>query len=258
MADRSSLIDYSKSGGIARITIERADKLNALDAGMVAQLNRVCLEIDSDPSVRIALLSAAGDRAFSAGGDIKAWGDLTPQEFARDWLRRGHDAFNTLARLRVPLIAVLCGDVLGGGLELAATADLRIAEDHIRFGQPEAGIGIIPGWSGTQRAVRRFGAGPVRRMALFGEILSAEQALAAGIVDHLVEKGAGMAKAESIAATVLSRGPAATAAIKMLINAAEGEERESAIETLAGLAVSQSGEPAKGVDAFRKKQKPEF
>ena len=258
MADRSSLISYSKSGGIARITIDRADKLNALDAGMVAELNRVCVDIDSDAAVRIALLAAAGDRAFSAGGDIKAWGDLTPQQFAQDWLRRGHDAFNALARLRIPVIAVLCGDVLGGGLELAATADLRIAEDHIRFGQPEAGIGIIPGWSGTQRAVRRFGAGPVRRMALFGEILSAEQSLAAGIVDHLVEKGAGMARAESVAETVLSRGPAATEAIKMLINAAEGEERESAIETLAGLAVSRSGESEKGVEAFRKKRKPEF
>ena len=124
-------------------------------------------------------------RLFRAGGDIAAWSGWSPEAFGTHWVRDGHAAFDALARLRQPLIAVLNGHALGGGLELAACADLRIAEAHVKLGQPETGLGIIPGWSGTQRAVRRFGAQTVRRMALFGEVFSAEQALALGLVDQV-------------------------------------------------------------------------
>ena len=123
--------------------------------------------IDASQESRVAILSGEG-KAFCAGGDIAAWGGLPPLEMWRDWTRAGHRAFEALARLRVPLIVVLTGHAFGGGLELAAVGDIRIAESGIKLGLPESGLGMAPGWSGTQRLVRRFGASVVRRMALDG------------------------------------------------------------------------------------------
>ena len=143
-------------------------------------------------------------------------------------------------------------------MELAACADLRIAEAHVKLGQPETGLGIIPGWSGTQRAVRRFGAQAVRRMALFGEVFTAEQALALGLVDQVVATGEGMAAAEQVAERVLSEGARASELTKMLINGAEGEERERVLEALAGAIAAGSAELAEGLAAFTEKRKPRF
>jgi enoyl-CoA hydratase/carnithine racemase len=173
-------------------------------------------------------------------------------------VRDGHAAFDALARLRQPVIAVLDGHALGGGLELAACADLRITEAHVRIGQPETGLGIIPGWSGTQRAVRRFGAQVVRRMAVMGEVFSAAEALALGIVDRVVPTGEGMAAAEAAAARVLMRGPRATELVKMMIAAAEGEERERVIEALAGALAAGSDDLREGLAAFREKRAARF
>ncbi|RWR28110.1 enoyl-CoA hydratase/isomerase family protein [Sinirhodobacter populi] len=250
-------LDLRIEGGIARLTIRRADKLNALDAEMVAALPALCARIERSPA-RVVILTGAGDRAFCAGGDIAAWSALTPEDFGRFWLRGGHDAFDALARLRQPLIAVLNGACLGGGLELAACADYRLAEAHVRIGLPEAGLGIIPGWSGTQRAVRRFGAGTVRRIALFGEVFGAEEALRLGLVDQVVPQGGGMAAAEALAAQVIARAPRATELCKMLINAAEGEERERVLETLAGIVAAGSDDLREGLAAFREKRPARF
>lgn len=252
----TSHVSLSVSGGIARLVLDRPDKLNALDAAMVDDLAHRCREIERSPA-RVVILSGAG-KAFCAGGDIEAWSGETPEAFGRHWVRDGHAAFDALARLRQPVIAVLDGHVLGGGLELAACADLRIAEAHIKVGQPETGLGIIPGWSGTQRAVRRFGAQAVRRMAVMGEVFTAAQAMALGIVDQVVEAGTGAAAAEEAAARVLARGPRATELAKMMVNAAEGEDRERVIEALAGTIAAGSDELAEGLAAFRGKRKPDF
>lgn len=242
---------------IARLTLRRPEKLNAIDSEMIDALLQACRTIERSDA-RVAILSGEGERSFSAGGDIAAWSDLEPDAFSRRWLRDGHDAFDALARLAVPLIAVLNGHALGGGLELAACADLRIAEAHVKIGQPEPGLGIIPGWSGTQRASRRFGAQFVRRMALFGEIYSAEQALALGLVDHVVATGEGAAAANDAAARVLQRSPRATELTKMLINAAEGEETERVVDALAGAAAAASSDLTEGLAAYRQRRPPQF
>ncbi len=156
------------------------------------------------------------------------------------------------------MIAVLNGHCLGGGLELAACADYRIAEAHVTLGQPEAGIGVIPGWSGTQRAVRRFGARAVRRMAVFGEVFDAETALGLGLVDAVVATGGGLEAAEALAAKVLARSGRATELTKMLVNAAEGEERERVLESLAGALAAGSEELAEGLAARAEKRAPDF
>lgn len=242
---------------IARLTLRRPEKLNAIDAEMIEALLQAVRAIERSDA-RVAILCGERGRSFCAGGDIEAWSRLDAEAFSRRWLRDGHDAFDALARLTVPLIAVLNGHALGGGLELAACADLRIAEAHVKIGQPEPGLGIIPGWSGTQRATRRFGAQLVRRMALFGEVYTAEQALALGLVDQVVATGEGQAAADAAAARVLQRSPRATELTKMLINAAEGEENERVVDALAGAAAAASVDLSEGLAAYRQKRPPRF
>lgn len=157
-----------------------------------------------------------------------------------------------------PVIAVLNGHCLGGGLELAACADYRLAEAHVRIGLPETSLGIIPGWSGTQRAVRRFGARAVRRMALFGEVFDADEAQRLGLVDRVVATGEGMAAAEALAGQVVARAPRATEIAKMLVNAAEGEDRERVLEALAGGVAAASDDLREGLAAFREKRPARF
>lgn len=251
-------IHLEKERHLAILTIARPEKLNALDYDMILALERVAHIIDADLDVRVAIITGAGEKSFCAGGDIAAWSGMSPQEFALKWIRHGHRAFDALARLRVPLIAALNGHTLGGGLEIAATADMRIAEDHVRLGLPETGLGIIPGWSGTQRVARRFGAQVARRMAVMGEVFDAGQALTLGLVDRVVPKGQSLATARDVASQILQRGPIATQAVKMLINAAEGEEGERPIEAVASLAACSSAELREGIAAFKEKRKPRF
>ncbi len=242
---------------IAYLTICRAEKLNAIDSDMIDAIFEACRTIERSEA-RVAVLTGEGGKSFCAGGDIEAWSRLDANDFSRRWLRDGHASFDALARLTVPLVAVLNGHALGGGLELAACADLRIAEAHVKIGQPEPGLGIIPGWSGTQRASRRFGAQLVRRMALFGEVFSAEDALALGLVDRVVPTGQGAAAAQKAAASVLQRSPRATELTKMLINVAEGEESERAVEALAGAAAASSDDLPEGLAAYREKRPARF
>ncbi len=245
------------SDGVALIRLDRPDKLNALDAAMIAALAEAAARIDADPGVRMAILTGAG-RAFCVGGDVAAWSTLDPIAMGQSWVRDGHRAFDRLARLRPPLVAVLNGAALGGGLELAGTADLRIAEPGATLGLPETGIGMVPGWSGTQRLVRRFGAAPVRRMALFGERFGAEAALHLGLVDALVGTGEGLARALALAQESAGRGRLAVMLAKQMITAAEGEDSGSVVEMLAGSLVSFTDELREGVSAFRDKRAPRF
>ena len=245
------------SEAVATLTLARPEKLNALDMDMVLALERAAQLIEAERDIRIVLLTGEG-KSFCAGGDIEAWASNSALDFGRAWIRYGHRAFDALARLRQPVIAVLNGHALGGGLELAAVADLRIAEEHIKIGAPETGLGIIPGWSGTQRVVRRFGSQLTRRMALFGEIFTATEALALGLVDAVVPTGEGMRKAKDCAERVLARGPVAVEITKALINAAEGEETERPLEAIAGALAASTEDLKEGVAAFRAKRKPSF
>jgi enoyl-CoA hydratase/carnithine racemase len=249
-------LELTVEGKVARLVIRRADKLNALDAAMVDALLPLCRKIERSEA-RVVILTGEG-KSFCAGGDIAEWSALSPQDFGMQWLRDGHQAFDALARLRQPLIAVLNGHCLGGGLELAACADLRIAEAHVKIGLPETGLGIIPGWSGTQRLSRRFGAQLVRRMALMAEVFTADQALALGIVDQVAPTGEGMVSAISAVDRVLARSPLASEVTKMLINSAEGEEQGRVGEILAGAFAAGSSDLAEGLAAFRAKRKPLF
>ncbi|MCG4261066.1 enoyl-CoA hydratase/isomerase family protein [Acetobacter senegalensis] len=243
---------------IAFLVIDRPEKHNALDNDDIDALLAACALIETTSQIRVVVLSGSGGKVFCSGGDIMAWSALSPLDFGRHWLRRGHMAFDALARLRQPLIAVLNGHAFGGGLELAAAADFRLMESHARIGLPEPGLGVIPGWSGTQRAVRRFGAANVKRMALFGEMMDAPTALAAGVVDEIVPQESGLKRARELAIKVSERAPVAIEAVKMLINTAEGEEGGRAAEALAGICVGYTNDLQEGVQAFREKRSPVF
>jgi enoyl-CoA hydratase/carnithine racemase len=253
----SPFVELRFEGPLARLIMTRAGKLNALDRAMVDALAEAARAIEASQDARVTILSGEG-KAFCAGGDIAAWGGLPALEMWRDWTRAGHRAFEALARLRVPLIAALTGHAFGGGLELAAVADIRVAERGIKLGLPESGLGMAPGWSGTQRLVRRFGPSVVRRMALAGAMFTAEEGLALGLVDEVTAKGDGVARAESIATEIARRGPVAVQMIKAMINFAEGEDRDAPIEGLAGALTATTEDLAEGVAAFRSKRTPNF
>lgn len=250
-----SRVELGLEGSIATITLARPEKLNALDLPMIQALEKAAHLIDANSALKVAIITGAGARAFCAGGDIAAWSALEAEGFGLQWVRIGHRAFDALTRLRVPLIAALNGSVMGGGLELAATADFRIAEEHIIFSLPETGLGIIPGWSGTQRAVARFGSQAVRRMALGGETFSAEEAKQLGLADKVVAKGESQRAAHVVAQHLAKRSSFASAAVKMMINAAEGEDGPRAIEALSGIAVAHSSELKAGIKSFDAKKK---
>jgi enoyl-CoA hydratase len=243
--------------GVATITLARPEKLNALDDSMFELLGRYADVIDAERSVRAVILTGMG-KAFCAGGDIAAWGGLSPLEMGQSWVRRGHRAFDKIARMKPPVVAAINGHALGGGLELAITADIRICEAQSKIGMPESGLGMIPGWSGTQRLVRRLGGGVARRLALTGDLVSADTALSLGIVDQVVEKGGALAAAQATAARIATRGPVANMVVKQLINAAEEEDHGAIMEALASSLVSYTADVKEGVSAFRDKRTPSY
>ncbi len=244
-------------GPVATLLLSRPDKLNAIDLDMLAALEDALDAVEALVDVRAVILAGDG-KGFSAGGDVNAWSDMDALAFAHDWVRRGHRVMDRLAQLRQPVIAVLDGHALGGGLELAAAADFRVAESQVMLGMPEAGIGVVPGWSGTQRAVRRFGAQAVRRMALGGEVFFAEEAQRLGLVDRVVPTGAGLEEATTWAEKIAARGPVANEAIKLMIAVAEGEESAGATEALASAFIATTADLKEGVASFREKRRPKF
>ncbi|MBB3962738.1 enoyl-CoA hydratase/isomerase family protein [Rhizobium metallidurans] len=253
----SGTVRVDIDGSLAIITVSRPEKLNALDLDMLKALSEAADAVEANPDVHVAILTGEG-KAFSAGGDIKAWGHMAPQEFGHAWVRYGHRVFERLATLRVPLIAALNGHALGGGLELAGLADIRIAEEQIKIGLPETGLGMIPGWSGTQRLVKRFGAQIVRRMALGGEIFTAEEARQFGMVDMVVATGTAVDAARDYASRVATRGPAALEITKLMIASANGEDNGTAVEALGSILVAKTGDLKEGVTAFSEKRPAQF
>lgn len=252
-----SLVTFEADGAVGAITLRRPEKFNALDIPMLRALEAALDEAEVAAGVRVVLVCGEG-KGFCAGGDIKAWSGMSAAEFQVQWVRYGHRVFDRLARLRQPTIAVLTGHALGGGLELAAACDLRLAETKVKLGFPETSIGVVPGWSGTQRAVRRFGVQAVRRMALGGEVLLAPDALALGVVDRVVATGEGPDEARAWAKLIAARGPLATEAAKLMISIAEGEEVAGAAEALASGFIALTGDLQAGVAGFREKRPVDF
>ena len=249
-------IQFSVTDRIATITLDNPAKLNALTPDMLVALCQACDDIEADPAILGVLLTAAGDRFFCAGADINAWSGYAPQEFARYWVRSGHRVFDRIARLSRPTIAVLHGNAFGGGLELASACDIRVMAPGAQVALPESSVGIVPGWSGTQRLARLLPEPVIKEMALFGRRLGAERALALGFVAEVSADPLGAAKA--IAARLADTSPAATEVAKYMIHAGVGEDASAMIEALGSGMIAASADKQEGVAAFRAKRKAVF
>ena len=251
-----SAVHLTIHGPLARLALDNSGKLNAFTPGMLAALAAHCDTLDRTPEVRCVIVQSTGDRAFCAGADIAAWAPLSPFDFARHWVREGHRVFDRLARLSKPTIAVLQGHAFGGGLELAAACDIRVMAPQATLALPEAGVGIVPGWSGTQRLARLLPEGVLKEMALFGRRLAAGRALALGFIAEVAEDP--LAAALAIAERLATTSPRATEVAKYMIHAAVGEDRGAQIEALGGGMIAATADRAEGVAAFAAKRKPEF
>jgi enoyl-CoA hydratase len=251
-----SRVDLHIEGPLARVHLNNPAKLNAFTPEMLRQLEAHCDAIEENTSIRGVLVTAEGERAFCAGADIIGWGALSPTDFARNWVRLGHRVFDRLARLSRPTVAVLQGHAFGGGLELAAACDIRVMALKATLGLPEAQVGIVPGWSGTQRLARLLPEPVLKEMALFGRRLSAERAHALGFVAEVANDP--QAAAMEIADRLLTAAPRAHEVAKYQIHAGVGEDRDAMIEALGGGMVAATDDKAEGVAAFSEKRKPDF
>ena len=251
-----SAVHLIRHGAIAELRLDNPARMNAFTVDMLSALGAHLDAIDRDASLRAVMVTAEGERAFCTGADINAWGDLGPAEFARHWVRDGHRIFDRLARLSKPTIAVLHGHAFGGGLELAAACDLRVMAPGASLALPEAGVGIVPGWSGSQRLMRLMPEAMVKEMALFGHRISADRALACGFVAALSDDP--RAAADALLARAVTLSPRAVEITKSMIHAAVGEDRGAMIEALGSAAIAATDDRAEGVGAFRDKRKPEF
>jgi enoyl-CoA hydratase len=240
---------------IATICLDRPAKHNALTPEMLAQLEEILIGLDSDREVRVVLVTAAGDRSFCAGADIKRFKALRPLDMWAQWTRLGHRVFDHLAGLRQPTIAAVAGNAYGGGLELALACDLRILADDAALGLTEVGIGTLPGWGGTGRLRKLVGAGRAKEMIFTGEPLTAERALAWGVANQLAPKAEVINTAHALAVKIAEQAPIAVQMAKQAIDAGDAYQ---AMEQLSSAATAFTDDAAEGFASFTEKRDPQY
>jgi enoyl-CoA hydratase len=239
------------SEAIATVTVNRPDKLNALDRRTVAEIGEAAAAIGARRDVRVVIVTGAGDKAFVAGADIAEMADLDA-DGARAFARAGQTAFGALEAMPQPVLAAVGGFALGGGCELALACDLVYASDRARFGQPEVTLGVIPGFGGTQRLARRVGVGKARELCYTGAPLDAAEALRIGLADAVFPSADLAAKVREIARAIAAKGPLAVAAAKRVIATSFDAEADA----FGGLFATR--DQKEGMRAFLEKRKPDF
>ncbi len=251
-------IEFSIQDDIALLTINRSEKLNALTREMMEQLDAFTLEIDKNRAIRAVILSSATPRAFGVGADINDWASLPPVEMWRDWVRFGHRIIRNLEGLLQPLIAVTNGFTFGGSLELALAADIRIGEEGSRYGFPEASVGTIPGWMGTQKALQLIGPSTLKKLIFTAQPISAEEALSIGLIDSLVPENEGFKQALELAGQICQSSPVAVSLAKQVVNGLAAGQPVTALESIASGLAAQTADGEEGKQSFRQKRKPSF
>jgi enoyl-CoA hydratase len=240
---------------VATICLNRPSRHNALTPEMLGKLEEILITLDSDRDVRVVLVTAAGDRSFCAGADIKRFKALQPLDMWAQWTRLGHRVFDQLAGLRQPTIAAVSGDAYGGGFELALACDLRILADDATLGLTEAGIGTLPGWGGTGRLRDLVGAGRAKELIFTAEPLTAERALAWGVVNQLAPKAEVINAAQALAVKIASRAPIAVQMAKQAIDAGDAY---AGMEQVSSAASAFTEDAAEGFASFIEKRNPRY
>lgn len=245
--------------GIAKIVIDRPKALNALNSEVLQELQNVVAEIQNRKDIRAVIIQGGGEKSFVAGADIAQMANLNALE-GSEFGRLGQSVFSALAELPFPTIAVIQGFALGGGCELALACDIRIASEKAKFGQPEVGLGIIPGFGGTQRLARLIGPGQAKKLIFSAEIISAAQALEIGLVEQVVAPEQLNEAAMKLAQTIAAKSPNAVRLAKIAINQGlEGSLEEGMrLEAISFGLCFASPEQKEGMTAFLEKRTAQF
>ncbi|MBV8601541.1 MAG: enoyl-CoA hydratase/isomerase family protein [Candidatus Eremiobacteraeota bacterium] len=253
-------IELERADGIAVLTLNRPAVLNALSIALLDELAAALDELEEDRSTRAVVLTGSGEKAFAAGADIAEFETIESAVAGAAFARRGQAIVSRIGALRVPVIAAVNGFALGGGCELALACDIRIASRNAKFGQPEVNLGLIPGYGGTQRLTRLVGMGMAMYLCLSGEMIDAEAALRAGLVQKVVAPEELLGEAKRVAAAIAAKAPLAVEAAKRAI--ADGSqaplEEGLAIEALHFGSVTTTQDFREGTKAFLEKRKPAF
>jgi enoyl-CoA hydratase len=250
------LVLVERDDPIAVVRLNRPQQLNALSDELMDELVSELQRLDRDEAIRCIVLGG-NERAFAAGADI---GELADSSAIELYYARRVERWDAIRGLWTPLVAAVSGYCLGGGCELAMSCDLIVASETARFGQPETSLGIIPGAGGTQRLTRAVGKATAMDVILSGRMLSAEEALAAGLVARVVVREAWLEEAKRVAREIASKGPVATRLAKEAINRAYESTLQLGLEyERRALYLAFASEDAKeGLTAFTEKRKPEF
>ncbi|HXZ56663.1 MAG TPA: enoyl-CoA hydratase-related protein [Gaiellaceae bacterium] len=253
MSDR---VTVERDGAVAVALLNRPEQLNALSEELMEELVARLEQLDRDEEI-LAIVIGGNERAFAAGADI---GELARASAIELYYQRRVERWDAIRGLRTPLVAAVSGYCLGGGCELAMSCDLIVASETAQFGQPETGLGIIPGAGGTQRLTRAVGKALAMDVILSGRRLSAREALAAGLVARVVAKEAWLEEAKRVARDIAAKGPVATRLAKESVDRAYETSLSAGVEAeRRALYLAFASEDAKeGLAAFAEKRRPEF
>jgi enoyl-CoA hydratase len=244
--------------GILYLTINREEKLNAMNIATLEELRLVFEQVMDNKAIKAVILTGAGEKAFVAGADISEIATLNEVN-ARKFAESGQEIFASIENCHKPVIAVTNGYTLGGGCELAMACHMRIATANAKFGQPEVNLGIIPGYGGTQRLTLLVGRGKANELMMTGDLIGAEEALSLGLVNHvLTTKEEAIATAEKIAQKIMSKAPLAIGMVVDCVNAVFEEENGYQTEANSFARCVKSGDYKEGTSAFLEKRTPVF
>lgn len=248
-----------KKEAIRIITVNRPEKLNALNKETVTELLQAFKQIQDDKQARVAIITGAGDKSFVAGADIREITELD-EKSGEEFSRKGNEVYRFIEKMRIPVIAAVNGFALGGGCELAMACHLRIASSNARFGQPEINLGIIPGYGGTQRLSRLIGKTQALFYMLSGEMFDAPKALALGLINEVVEPERLMSRAEEIAHLLASKAPIAAEFILQAVDQGINVSIDEAVDLEARFfgKICATEDMKEGTTAFVEKRKPSF
>ncbi len=244
------------SNRILTITINRPEALNAINAEVMLSLGEIFSEIEDNDRIAGIIITGAGEKAFVAGADIKAF---TFDDESRKIGELGHRVFNAIESCSKPVVAAVNGFALGGGCELAMSCHLRLAGRHAKFGQPEINLGIIPGYGGTQRLPQLVGKGRALEMLLTGEMIDAAEAYRIGLVNQVVDSGKELEAAELVLKKIIGKAPMAAAKIIELVNLHFRDPEVGMLQEIESFGACFKTEDAvEGVKAFIEKRRPNF
>ena len=250
-----AVVSYKQEGFVGIVTIERPEALNALNSQVLDELWNIFFNIDKE-NVRVVLLTGSGSKSFVAGADISEMAPLNRVDGAK-FSNKGNEIFRKIETFELPVIAVVNGFALGGGCELAMSCDFRVCSENAVFGQPEVGLGITPGFGGTQRLARLVGLGRAKEMIYTGNALKAQEALEIGLVNHVYPQENLMEEAMKLATKISKNAPYAVRASKEAINQGIDTDMDRAIlieEKLFGSCFSTEDQKT-GMEAFLNKIK---